>query len=132
VFGAAPELPPGVIDRARELLATDGAWGSRASALIAPLVVAAPLALALAADRGVVAATLALGATDTPARMERAFSAARRWGAVLCVGIDRAPPTTLAAFARRLSSSGVTVVIGVRPGTPVPPSIATLSATLAI
>jgi hypothetical protein len=132
VFLAAPELPGGVVDRARELLVVDGGWGWRVSALVAPLLHCAPLALALAADRGVVAATLALGMPQPGPRMERALSAARRWGAVLCVGIDRAHPTVIAAFAHRLVMARVPAVIGLRPGTPVPPSIAAISATLTI
>lgn len=132
VFLAAPELPGGVVDRARELLVVDGGWGWRVSALVAPLLHCAPLALALAADRGVIAATLALGMPQPGPRMERALAAARRWGAVLCVGIDRAHPTVIAAFAHRLVTARVPAVIGLRPGTPVPPSIAAISATLTI
>ncbi|HUQ03661.1 MAG TPA: hypothetical protein VM261_14285 [Kofleriaceae bacterium] len=132
VFGAAPELPPGVLDRARELLATDGAWGGRMAVLVAPLVFAAPIALGLASDRGVVAATLALGAADVADRMPRALGAARRWGAVLCVGIDRASPAVIEEFARQLGASGVTAVIAVRPGTPLPRSLTALSVTLMI
>lgn len=132
VFGAAPPLPPGVHDRARELLATDTGWGGRVSALVAPLTFAAPLALALAGDRGVVAATLALGAADAHARMARSFDAARRWGAVLCVGIDRASSAVMERFTQRLATSGVVAVIGVRPGTPVPPALAAITSTLMI
>lgn len=132
VYGAAPDVPSGVLDRARELLATDGAFGARIAALVAPLPLAAAIALALAGDRGVVAATLALGAADADARMQRALAAARRWGAVLCVGIDRATPAVLDAFARQLAASNVEVVIGVRPGTPLPHTLSALAAKLMV
>lgn len=132
VYDQAPPLPPGVIERARELLAVDGGWGWQRSALVAPLSLAAPLALALAAERGVVAATLALGGPAPGPRMVRALAAARRWGAVLAVGIDRASPVVVAAFARRLAAARVLAVVGLRPGTPVPAPLAALSATVAI
>ncbi len=132
VFGAAPEVPAAVVDRARELLAADAGWSGRTSALVAPLSVAASVALALARDRHVVAATLALGADDAEARLEQATAAARRWGAVLCVGIDRARPAVMTAFARRLAAGGVVAVIAVRPGTPIPPVLAPLVSTLAV
>ena len=132
VYGAAPEVAAGVVDRARELLAADAGWSGRATALVAPLPVAASVALALAQDRGGVAATLALGAADAEARLERATSAARRWGAVLCVGIDRATPATVSAFARRLAAGGVVAVIAMRPGTPIPAPLAPLVSTLTI
>ncbi|MCL4226237.1 MAG: hypothetical protein KJZ91_17370 [Myxococcales bacterium] len=132
VYDQAPPLPPGVIERARELLAVDGGWGWQRSALVAPLSLAAPLALALATERGVVAATLALGGPAPGPRMVRALAAARRWGAVLAVGIDRASPVVVAAFARRLAAARVLAVVGLRPGTPVPAPLAAVSATIAI
>ncbi len=132
VFTAAPEIPRATVDTAHEFLAVQDDWGQRVVALIVPLLVAAPLALALAADRRVIAATLALGGPAPGPRMVAALAAARRWGAVLAVGIDRAAPVVLAAFARRLAASGVTAVVGLRPGTPVPLPLQAMSRTITL
>jgi hypothetical protein len=132
VFTDAPPLPPGAVERARERLEAGGAWGARVAALAVALPLATPVALALASQRRVVAATLALGGDAPGPRMTAALAAARRWGAVLAIGIERADPVVITAFARRLVASDVLAVIGVRPGAQLPPALAAITSTLAI